>query len=183
MGELGQLHAVLFAQKALVMPPLSDIIDLYCLIAFRRHEQFAGVVVVERENAGLWAAILDVLAAEELARYQYSSTSPTVACSATYLGGPKVGDHFAQLGCAALSRSRNIQGVAIGGRICVNIHGQSRLACAKRICWNGAIVWRTRSCGPSTREAVNPSAKLVNFRCCVWWIQCRNSRWTPFIVH
>jgi hypothetical protein len=70
MGEFGQLDSILLAEQTLVMPPLAHVVDLDRIIAFRRHEEFAGVIIVERENAGLRAAILDVLPAEKLARYQ-----------------------------------------------------------------------------------------------------------------
>lgn len=73
MGEFGQLDSILLAEQTLVMPPLAHVVNLNRIIAFRRHEEFAGVIVVERENAGLRATILDVLPAEKLAIYQFLS--------------------------------------------------------------------------------------------------------------
>lgn len=44
--ELGQLDAVLFAQQALVVTSLLDIIQLDRLVAGRNHEKLALIVVV-----------------------------------------------------------------------------------------------------------------------------------------
>jgi hypothetical protein len=66
MCKLGQLDAVLFAQQALVVAALADIVDLNSLVAGRCHEQLAVVVVVDGEDARLRPAIFDVVSAQQL---------------------------------------------------------------------------------------------------------------------
>ena len=70
MRELGELNAVLLAQKRLAVGALLDIVDLDRLVALGGHEQLARVVEVEGEHAGLGTAFLEVFAAEELANCQ-----------------------------------------------------------------------------------------------------------------
>lgn len=48
------------------MPPFSDLVDLNGLVALGRHQELAGVVVVETEDVRLRAAIFRFVALEEL---------------------------------------------------------------------------------------------------------------------
>lgn len=66
MCKLGQLDAVLFAQQALVVAALADVVDLDRLVAGRRHEQLAVVIVVDGEDARLRPSFFDVVSAQEL---------------------------------------------------------------------------------------------------------------------
>ena len=47
VGKLCQLHAVLFAQQALVVAAVLDIVDLNRVVALRGHAQLARVVKVD----------------------------------------------------------------------------------------------------------------------------------------
>lgn len=64
VGKLGQLDAVLFAEKRLVMSSVFNIVDLNGLVALRCHTKVARVVKVDGQDRGLWFSLLDVLSLE-----------------------------------------------------------------------------------------------------------------------
>lgn len=64
VGELGQLDAVLFAEKGLVMSSVFDVVDLNGLVALRCHTKVARVVKVDGQDRGLRFSFLDVLSLE-----------------------------------------------------------------------------------------------------------------------
>lgn len=68
--ELGQLDAVLLAEQSLAVGALLDVVYLDRLVALGRHEQLAGIVEVERQDAGLGPALLEVFTAEQLRAYR-----------------------------------------------------------------------------------------------------------------
>jgi hypothetical protein len=74
--ELGKLDAVLLAQEALIVAPLLDVVYLDRLVAGGRHDQLAFVVVVDGLDVRLRAAVLDVVASEEL----HGTSEPTPQC-------------------------------------------------------------------------------------------------------
>jgi hypothetical protein len=68
MCKLCQFYAVFLAQQALIMPAFLDIVDLDGFVALGRHAQLAWVVEVDRQNVGLWLALLNVVSLEQLER-------------------------------------------------------------------------------------------------------------------
>lgn len=46
MCKFCQLDTIFLTEQALIMPSLSDVVDLDCLVAGRGHEQLAVVIVV-----------------------------------------------------------------------------------------------------------------------------------------
>lgn len=64
VGKLGQLDAVLFAEKRLVMSSVFNIVDLNGLVALRCHTKVARVIKVDGQDRGLWFSLLDVLSLE-----------------------------------------------------------------------------------------------------------------------
>lgn len=69
MRELGQLDAVLLAEQSLAVGALLDVVYLDRLVTLGRHEELAGIVEVQRQDAGLGPALLEVFAAKQLGAY------------------------------------------------------------------------------------------------------------------
>lgn len=70
MSKLCQFHAVLLAQKALLVAPVFHVVYLNRLVARRRHEQLALVIVVNRQDMGRGTPITEVLSSKKLAPSQ-----------------------------------------------------------------------------------------------------------------
>ena len=66
MCKLGQLHAIFLAQQTLFVLSLSDVVNLYGLVARRRHEEFSIVIVVNGQDVRLLSAVFDVFSAKKL---------------------------------------------------------------------------------------------------------------------